>query len=142
MTAGVIGVGVDVVELDRFRAVLERRPSLVGRLFCRDEQVYAASAADPVPRLAARFAAKEAVMKVLGTGLWSVAFSEIEVVRRRAGVPDLELSGRAGIRARGAGVASWHLSMSHTHRTAIAVAVAEGTAAGRTGRVTRSLPGP
>ena len=80
----VVGVGLDAVDLDRFRALLARRPRLSGRLFTDGERAYAGQTADPVPRLATRFAAKEATMKALGVGLGAFAFADVEVVRERA----------------------------------------------------------
>jgi phosphopantetheinyl transferase (holo-ACP synthase) len=85
LSGAVVGVGVDAVDLDRFRRVLERRVHLADRLFTAGEQAYAAAASDPVPRLSTRFAAKEATMKALGVGLGALAFAEVEVVRAVAG---------------------------------------------------------
>ena len=79
--AGVVGVGVDAVDLVRFARVLGRRASMADRLFTPGELAYARSAADPVPRLSTRFAAKEAVMKALGVGLGAFPFRDVEVVR-------------------------------------------------------------
>ena len=120
-----IGVGIDAVEVDRFRGVLARRSGMRDRLFTADEVAYASSANDPTERLAARFAAKEAVMKVLGVGLGAVAFREIEVVRHRSGRPLLQLHGRAAELAVDAGVERWHVSLTHTATMAEAVVVAE-----------------
>ena len=78
------GVGLDAVELDRFREVLARTPGLVDRLFTPDEVAYARKRTDPTERFAARFAAKEAVMKALGIGLGECGWHEIEVVRALA----------------------------------------------------------
>ncbi len=119
------GLGTDVVDLDRFRAALERTPRLAERLFTPDERARAATRRDPVPTLAARFAAKEAVMKVLGVGLGAVAFPEIEVVAEPSGRPSLLLTGRAAALAAAAGVTSWHLSLSHSDLVAVAVAAAD-----------------
>lgn len=117
-------IGVDIVEVPRFRALLARRPRIVERLFAPGERAYAEARPDPTERLAARFAAKEAVMKALGAGFGEVSFRDVEVVRDEGGRPGLRLQGRAAARARRAGVAGWHLSLSHTDRTAIAVVVA------------------
>lgn len=117
-------IGIDIVEVPRFRAVLARRPRVAERLFTPDERAYAAGRSDPTERLAARFAAKEAAMKALGAGFGDVAFREVEVVRARSGRVGLRLSGRAAARADDAGVTGWHLSLSHTAGLAVAVAVA------------------
>jgi len=123
--AGVCGIGVDAVDIARFRRVLERRPSLLGRLFTDAEQAYAEAARDPGPRLAARFAAKEAVLKALGVGIGAASFREVEVVRDPDGVPRLALAGRAAALARARGVRRWHLSLTHTDLVAVASVLAE-----------------
>ena len=84
---GVVGVGTDLVDVDRVRRALERRPGLRTRLFTESEWAYATRHRDPHPHLAARFAAKEAVMKALGRGMSSMGFAEIEVVRDDSGAP-------------------------------------------------------
>ncbi len=121
---GVVGVGIDLVDLDRFRAVLGRRPGLAARLFSEDERAYAGAAADPVPRLATRFAAKEATMKALGVGLGAFAFHDVAVARDGLAAPVLSVGGRAAELAAAAGVGRWHLSLTHTDRVAGAVVVA------------------
>ena len=119
-----LGIGIDAVEIDRFRAVLARRPRLAGRLFTDGERAYGARYADPAPRLAARFAAKEAVLKALGVGLGACPFRDIEVISSPSGAPLLVLTGTAADLARGQGVAAWRLSLTHTASVAEAVAVA------------------
>ena len=119
-----IGIGIDAVEVDRFRMVLARRPALADRVFTASERAHVARSADPVPRLAARFAAKEAVMKALGVGLGAFAFHDVEVVSAPSGAPALVLSGRAAALAVEQGVVGWRLSLTHTSRSALAVAVA------------------
>lgn len=119
-------IGIDIVDVPRFRALLARRPSVVERLFTPAERAYAETRADPTERLAVRFAAKEAVMKALGAGFGDVAFRDMEVVRAPGGRPGVRLGGRAAARARRAGVSGWHLSLSHSATTAVAVAVAVG----------------
>jgi holo-[acyl-carrier protein] synthase len=121
----VIGVGIDAVEIPRFRDLLQRRPRLAERLFSRDERTLADSRSDPVPTLAARFAAKEAAMKALSTGLGGVDFADIEVLASTDGAPRLSISGRAAARAGALGVTSWHVSLSHTATLATAVVVAD-----------------
>ena len=120
-----IGIGIDAVDVDRFRRVLRRRPGLVPRLFTAEEQAYANRQADPTQRYAARFAAKEAVLKALGIGLGHVRLVEIEVAGQPSGAPALRLSGKAAAVAERSGVARWHLSLTHTDLIAQAVAVAE-----------------
>jgi holo-[acyl-carrier protein] synthase len=120
-----IGIGVDLVEVDRMRRTLARTPALVERLFTDAERAYCERRRDPTERFAARFAAKEAVMKALGVGLGAVGWHEVEVVRAESGRPSLALTGRAADLAVELGVVRWHLTMSHTTRVAEAIAVAE-----------------
>ena len=119
-----IGIGTDLVELDRFRLALARTPGLVDRLFSPDEQAYARQRRDPTERFAARFAAKEAVLKALGVGLWRLPLREIEVVRAESGAPSLVLHGRAAELATECGVREWRLTLTHTATMASATAVA------------------
>jgi len=120
-----IGIGVDLVEVDRMRRTLARTPTLVERLFTDAERAYCERRRDPTERFAARFAAKEAVMKALGVGLGAVGWHEVEVVRAESGRPSLALTGRAADLAAELGVVRWHLTMTHTSRVAEAIAVAE-----------------
>jgi holo-[acyl-carrier protein] synthase len=121
----VIGIGVDVVEIERFRRSLERTPSMRDRLFTATELAYVAPKVDPVPSLAARFAAREAVMKSLGLGLGAFGFHEVWVERAVSGLPSLRITGRALELADAAGVERWHLSLTHSESVAIAYVVAE-----------------
>ena len=119
-----IGIGIDAVEIERFRAVLARRPRLADRLFTEGERAYGERQPDPAARLAARFAAKEAVMKALGVGLGAFAFRDVEVVSAPSGKPSLVLRGGAAALAGRRGVVDWRLSLTHTAHLAEAVAVA------------------
>ena len=119
-----IGIGVDLVEVDRMRTVLARTPTMVERLFTAGERDYATAANDPTERFAARFAAKEAVMKALGVGLGSVDWHDIEVVRADSGAPQLVITGRAQELATSAGISRWLLTLTHTTTMAEAIAVA------------------
>ena len=118
------GIGIDAVEVDRFRRVINRTPGVTRRLFTPGEQAAGARRRDPAQRLAARFAAKEAVMKALGVGLGAFKFHDVEVVNAPSGQPELVLRGRALALADELGVTGWRLSLTHTDRTAHAVAVA------------------
>ena len=122
----VVGVGVDAVDIERLRAVLARRRHLAVRLFTPGELAYAHQASDPAPRLATRFATKEAVMKALGLGLGAFGFHDVEVLRDGLDAPRLTLHGAAVDLARSAGVARWHLSLTHTDSLALAAVVADG----------------
>jgi holo-[acyl-carrier protein] synthase len=123
---GIRGLGTDLVEIERFRLALSRRARLSDRLFTDGEQEYAYGQHDPVHSLAARFGAKEAVMKALGAGLGAFAFREVEVVRDDSGAPTLALHGAAATLATERGISAWQLSLTHTDVTAMAVVLALG----------------
>jgi holo-[acyl-carrier protein] synthase len=126
-TLTIVGLGTDLVEIPRFRLAMERRgPRLDERLFSDDERAYAYRQKDPAKSLAARFGAKEAVMKALGVGLWKFKLRDVDVVRQRSGAPNVALHGRAQELATERGVRGWHLSLTHTDTTALAVAIAVG----------------
>jgi holo-[acyl-carrier protein] synthase len=120
----IVGLGTDLVEIARFRLAMERRAALPERLFSDDERAYAFRQKDPSKSLAARFGAKEAVMKAMGVGLWKFRFRDVEVVRAKSGAPSIALSGRAAEMAAERGIVHWHLSLTHTETTAMAVAIA------------------
>jgi len=121
----VIGVGLDAVEVERFRRSLARTPTMAERVFTAHELAYARLREDPTERLAARFAAKEAVMKALGVGLGAFGFHDVEVVHTESGEPQLTLRGRASELSEERGVTRWHLSLTHTAHQAQAIAIAE-----------------
>jgi holo-[acyl-carrier protein] synthase len=114
-------VGVDMIETDRVRAVLERHPErFLERVFTPEEVAFCRGR---VPELAARFAAKEAVMKALGTGARSVGWREIEVLPDRRGKPLVYLYGGAAERAATIGLHDIDISLSHLESFAVAVVV-------------------
>ena len=119
-----IGVGIDAVDVERFRRVLSRRRGFADRIFTDAERAEAAARHDPVPGLAARFAAKEAVMKSLSVGLGALDFADVEVVRGEGGAPALAVTGRAAALAGERAVGGWHISLTHTATVAMAIAVA------------------
>ena len=118
------GLGVDAVDIERFRRSLERTPTMRTRLFVPEELEYVSPKLDPVPSLAARFAAREATMKALGLGLGAFGFHEVWVRRAPSGVPSLVVTGRAAEIAAEMSVSGWHLSLSHTDLVAVAVVAA------------------
>lgn len=120
----VLGIGTDLVDIDRLRGVLARSPRVRDRLFTAGEQAYAEGSADPARPYAARFAAKEAVLKSLGLGLGGMRFAEIDVVRRESGRPELVLSGAAAQLALDHGASGFLVSLSHTGTLASAFVVA------------------
>jgi holo-[acyl-carrier protein] synthase len=118
-------MGIDAVDVERFRRLMARRPLLAERIFTDTERSSLSARLDPVPGLAARFAAKEATMKALGTGLGGVRFADVEVVSGGSGAPRLEISGLAASRAEALGIRCWHVSLTHTCSVAAAVVVAD-----------------
>lgn len=119
------GVGIDAVDIERFRTSLARTPSMRERLFTEEELAYVAPKVDPVPSLAARFAAREAVMKAMGLGLGAFGFHEVWVTRAASGAPSLAITGRALELAVDRGITQWHLSLTHSALVAVAHVVAE-----------------
>jgi holo-[acyl-carrier protein] synthase len=114
----VAGIGIDLLEIDRLERALERHPRLAERVFTESEREYAAARARPGRHLAARFAAKEAVVKALG--LSGFGLREIEVVAGEP--PTVRLSGRA---AAAAGDQRIDISLTHSRDNAAAVAIAK-----------------
>lgn len=123
----IIGIGVDIVEIGRMHEVLERHGDrFVNRVFTPGERDYCNGHRDPAPGFAARFAAKEALFKAIGTG-WSsgVSWRDVEVLRDGRGAPSLRLTGAAAERSTAAGARKAHLSLSHSCDSAVAIVVLE-----------------
>ena len=119
----VVGVGIDLIEIDRVAAVLARQPRFAERCFTDAERAYCMSRKFPPQHFAARFAAKEAVGKALGIGM--TRWHEAEVIRGR-GAPTAILTGRCLRRASDLGVVVVLLSLTHSRGMAAAVAVLRG----------------
>jgi len=115
----IVGVGIDVVDIERFGESLTRTPGLSARLFTPAE------ATRPLASLAARFAAKEALAKALGAPV-GLNWHDAELVSESSGRPVLEMRGSVLARADELGVASVHVSLSHDAGIASAVVVLEG----------------
>jgi holo-[acyl-carrier protein] synthase len=111
------GVGIDLIEIDRIERALERHPRLAERIFTDGERAYAGAKARPGRHLAARFAAKEAVVKALGLG-GGFSLRDIEVVAGEP--PSVRLSGRPAEHAPGAEI---EISLTHSRDNAAAVAI-------------------
>lgn len=123
----IIGMGIDVAEVKRIRDVIEAQSErFLRRVYAPDEIAYCEQFKNKFERYAARFAAKEAAMKALGTG-WSrgVRWVDVEVVRQRGGRPTLRLHGEAGKIAERLGVKNIALSITHTAEQAIAHVIFE-----------------
>jgi holo-[acyl-carrier protein] synthase len=114
----VVAIGADLCDIDRMRDTMVRQPRFAERVFTTAERAYCNRRKDPAERYAARFAAKEAVLKVLGTGLGGADFTDIEVVRRDSGKPELRVTGRAAEAASALGIRSWLITMSHSDQLA------------------------
>jgi holo-[acyl-carrier protein] synthase len=120
----IVGLGVDVVPVERFATALARTPGLAARLFTDAEQVTLSGAPRSAESLAARFAAKEALSKALGAG-GGMLWTDAEVVVDPAGRPSLLVRGTVQARADALGVQRWHVSMSHDGGIASATVIAE-----------------
>lgn len=117
-------IGCDLCEVERLRKALQRHPSrLLSRLFTPKEQAYCGRFSDPIPHLAARFAAKEALSKALGTGIGKhLNWLDIEIENDPSGKPHITLSPKARAHFANPRI---HLSLSHTPTVAMAVALVE-----------------
>jgi len=116
-----LATGIDIIEIGRVGRVLERYGQrFLDRVYTPEEIAYCRGRA---PNLAARFAAKEATMKALGTGVRGVSWKDIEVVRHESGAPAIKLHGRAKRRAQRLGLQEIALSLSHSREYAVASVV-------------------
>jgi holo-[acyl-carrier protein] synthase len=136
VATSIIGIGVDAVDLDRFAVMLERTPSTRDRIFTIEEQNYAAKFVNPVPNLAARFAAREATMKALGVGLGAFDLHDVWIRNEASGRPVLEVEGGARVLAQEAGITEWSVSLTHSATIAIAYVVASGIASNSKAKAT------
>jgi len=120
----IIGVGVDLADIQRVADLLERYPRFAQRCFTEHEQDYAFRFANPARRLAARFAAKEAVMKSMGTGWRRIRWTDVEITG--GGKPTVNVFGTAAARAAMIGVVGFEVSITHTDDQAMVFAIAMG----------------
>lgn len=120
----VTGIGVDIISVERFARAFDGKPVRLRRVFTEQELNDCQAGPSTWQRLAARFAAKEAVMKSLGAGIWQISFLDISVGRESSGRPCVSLSGNAEAAARRLGVTTVLISMSHEKTHAIAYATA------------------
>ena len=148
------GLGIDLVDVERFRRALARRPGLIDRLFTSGEREYAERRDDPTERYAVRFAAKEAALKSLGVGIGAADWHDIEVSRNDDGRPSLQVTGRFAELAVMMRIARFELSLTHSAGLAQAQVIALGGGGGgqhsdrrrmgewrrRTGRTAEPLP--
>jgi holo-[acyl-carrier protein] synthase len=115
----IVGIGVDLVDVARFETAIENTPKLKDRLFTEGEKSFSGYS------LAARFAAKEALMKAVGKAQ-GLSFQEVEVIKDEFGKPSFELSGQSQTTVSDKGIANLHLSLSHDGGIAVAYVIAEG----------------
>ena len=122
----IFGVGTDIMQISRMRTALSRTPALMQRILTRTEQKTCNDSSDPALFMAKRFAAKEAVVKALGTGIGrGVSWQHVEVTHNSAGQPQVVLSGGAQKLSVDQGVVNVHLSYSDEKDYIVAFAVAE-----------------
>jgi len=120
----VFSVGVDIIEIERIEVALRRhRERFLQRVYTSTEQAYCRGR---VPELAARFAAKEAISKALGTGMRGIAWQEMEILGDERGKPLIHLYGRAKARAEELGLSEFAISLSHSRDYAVAFVMAAG----------------
>ncbi|MEG0070389.1 MAG: holo-ACP synthase [Raoultibacter sp.] len=123
--SGEVGLGVDIVEIARMAAILKRTPSFAHKVFSEEEVAYCERFVTPEIHFATRFAAKEAVLKALGTGFsGGIGARDIEVKRNAKGRPSVVLRGAAKRVAAEKGVVELPISLSYTHTDAVACAMA------------------
>jgi holo-[acyl-carrier protein] synthase len=120
----IIGLGIDLADIERVRQVLERYPRFAQRCFTEHEREYAFRFARPERRLAARFAGKEAVMKAMGTGWRRIRWQDVEITG--GGKPTVRVYGTAKARAEVLGVTAFEVTITHTDTDAMVFAIALG----------------
>jgi holo-[acyl-carrier protein] synthase len=124
----IIGHGIDLVEVSRIADMIAKHSDrFLERVFTQAEVAHSAGRKGQAEHLAGRFAAKEAVLKTLGTG-WAegIAWRDVEVAAEPSGRPYLRITGRAASLATEKGITEWHLSISHTEGQAMASVIAAG----------------
>lgn len=125
----IVGIGTDIVSIGRIERIMQKNPAFIRKVYADSEIAYCEKKANKAESYAARFAAKEALMKALGTG-WAenISWQEIQIAADSSGKPYLELSGVALKLAQALGAERWHLSLSHERGHAIAFVILEQSA--------------
>ena len=123
----IFGIGIDLVEVARIETILKKwDEKFTKRIFSRDEIIYCEKKAFPAIHYAARFAAKEAFLKCLGSGIWSgLTLRDMEVFNNRDGKPELRLHEKLQDKINGVGITDMYVSISHTDNYATAVVILE-----------------
>jgi holo-[acyl-carrier protein] synthase len=123
----IVGIGLDLIDLPRFSLLYGGNdPELLARIYTAGEIAHIGDGQDQVARLAGRFAAKEAVLKVIGGLRDGIAQTDIEICSTPAGAPIVKLHGEAASEAQRLGIDAWFLSLTHSDNSAAAVAVGVG----------------
>lgn len=123
----ILGIGVDLCPVERMERILDRYGDLfLNRVFTAAEQTYAGAGVNKAERFAARFAAKEAVIKALGGAPSGLRWQDMEVAKQESGAPSMLLKGSAKARADALGVKKCWLSLTHAGNAAVAMVVLEG----------------
>lgn len=122
----IIGIGTDIIEIERIKKAIQTRPKLGERIFTSRELEYCSTKGNTFASLAARFAAKEAVAKALGTGIEGFKWLDIEVFNDEKGKPEIKLSNQALVKGQDLGVKKIEISLSHCKEYAVAMVVLVG----------------
>lgn len=122
----IIGTGIDIIEIDRIKSAISTKDSFKERFFTEEEIEYCQKHNIPWPSYAARFAAKEAIVKALGTGFRGFKWKDIEIVKDKLGKPEVLLHNNAEKVAQESGIEKVMLSISHSRDYAVAQAIALG----------------
>ncbi|MBQ5652963.1 MAG: holo-ACP synthase [Peptococcaceae bacterium] len=122
----ITGIGTDLIEIVRIQRAIEKNPHFMERVYTANEIAYCRRKKNAWQSFAARFAAKEAVSKALGTGIGPVGLMEIEIVNAENGQPKVVLHGKALQLAADRNIQRVHISLSHSEAYAMATAVLEG----------------
>ncbi|MDD3225164.1 MAG: holo-ACP synthase [Clostridium sp.] len=121
----IIGVGIDIIEISRIKDAMEKNPMFLEKVYTKNEIDYIKSRNYRPEYAAGRFAAKEAVSKALGTGIFGISIRDIEVDRNANGKPLIVLRGKAKQIAQKNGNYKVHVSISHSRESAVAYAILE-----------------
>lgn len=122
----IVGIGTDIIEIQRVERVIGKTPRFYETVFTNDEKSYYISKGKKIQHLAGAFASKEAVSKALGTGFREFSASDIEVIHDELGKPQVQLYGEAKKLSDELGVTNIHITISHCQTYAVAYAVIEG----------------
>jgi len=123
----IVGTGIDLIEMERIRAIQQRHPErFIDRILTVAEKNYVLQYKDPTQRLAGRFAAKEAALKALGTGVDDgIGWKDVEILPDERGKPLLSFHGKAALRAQSLGATVYHVTITHSDTMAMAQVLLE-----------------